>query len=227
MSTPTWGQPTDPALKPPQKKPWVVRHKVMTGLLGVFGLLVVAGAVGGGSDKKDSPGSPTGTSTSAPASTAASSPAAPKSSPPIGASPSSSSAPAAAAFPGQKKRDMVAAPGAAVRLSGWTATSGKLAKVQDQFFGPQLCTSVTLENRDDKAQTYGIFAWKIQTPSGDVKDTAISDSNNKYGNGDLVPGGKKTGRVCFDNPKESGTYVVLWQPDLFSSDARGAWINKV
>ncbi len=50
---------------------------------------------------------------------------------------------------------------------------------------------------------------------------AISESNNAFGNGTLAPGGKRPAPLCWDNPGESGTYVVLWQPDQFSSDAAG------
>ncbi len=111
-------------------------------------------------------------------------------------------------------------------MSGWTTTAGALKSRTDPGFGKQLCAPVTMINRDDSSQDYNQFSWQLQSPSGDTKDLAISESNNAFGNGTLAPGGKKTGTLCWDNPGESGTYVVLWQPDQFSSDARGAWVSK-
>lgn len=194
---------------------WPRRHWFLTGLGGFVVLIViiaVAASAGGGKDKgttpvvADSPAADAGAS-------AATSPAASK--------------PAAPSFPGEKGNDKVATPGGEVKLSGWTTTAAALTKVTDDAFGPQLCTNVTMVNRDDKSQSYYVYGWKLEAPSGDTKDVAISAHNNDWGNGDLAPGGSKSGTICFDDPGQPGSYVVLWQPDTFSSDARGAWVNTV
>ncbi len=204
-------------------KSWFARHKILTGLGALLGLGIVGSALGG-----EQPADPNRASSPA-ASTSASSPK-PRATPPTtAAAGGGQAAPAAAsglAFPGKKDRDIAVKPGDEVQLSDWTTTAGALKSRTDPGFGKQLCAPVTMLNRDESSQDYNSFSWQLQSPSGDTKDLAISESNNAFGNGTLAPGGKKTGTLCWDNPGESGTYVVLWQPDQFSSDARGAWVSK-
>lgn len=209
---------------------WFSQHKVLTGVLGVFLLLIVLSIAGGGaSDTVDTADS---TASKGPSSPPAESPP-PATAPPQAAAPPPSPPPppaapsaAAPAFPGQTKDDTVVQPGGEIRLSGWTTTSAALKKTPS-VFGKQLCTAVSMTNRDEKTQQYASFSWKLQSPSGDVKDTALSESNNEFGVGELAPGGVKTGTLCFDDPGVAGVYVVLWEPDLFSSTDRGAWLNKL
>ena len=130
-------------------------------------------------------------------------------------------------FPGKLDKDIAVKDGAAIDLSGWKTTAGALKRITDPGFGEQMCTAVTMTNTDSKSQDYTNSSWKLQGPDGDTKDLAISDSNNKFGNGSLVPAGKKAGTLCFSDPGVKGAYVVLWQPDLFSNKDRGAWLNKI
>ncbi len=193
----------------PKPRSWFARHKILTAVGALLGLSVGGTALNG----EQAPGpSPTSTSSPKPRATAA-----------------GQEAPAAASglsFPGKKDRDVAVKPGDEVQLSDWTTTAGALKSRTDPGFGKQLCAPVTMLNRDDAAQDYNSYSWQLQSPSGDTKDLAISESNNAFGSGTLAPGGKKTGTLCWDNPGDSGTYVVLWQPDQFSSDARGAWVSK-
>ncbi len=210
---PPGGQPD------PKPRSWFARHKILTAVGALLGLSVVATALGDGQP-------PSPNQASSPAS--ASSPK-PRGTPPAAAAGGGQEAPAAASgltFPGKKDRDMAVKPGDEVQLSDWTTTAGALKSRTDPGFGKQLCAPVTMLNRDDSAQDYNSYSWQLQSPSGDTKDLAISESNNAFGSGTLAPGGTKTGTLCWDNPGDSGTYVVLWQPDQFSSDARGAWVSK-
>ncbi len=190
----------------PKPKSWFARHKILTAVGALLGL-----SVGGTALNGEQPPGPSPTSTSSPK---------PRATPPTAAAASGLT------FPGKKDRDVAVKPGDEVQLSDWATTAGALKSRTDPGFGKQLCAPVTMLNRDDSAQDYSSFSWQLQGPSGDTRDLAISESNNAFGSGTLAPGGKKTGTLCWDNPGESGTYVVLWQPDQFSSDARGAWVSK-
>jgi hypothetical protein len=55
----------------------------------------------------------------------------------------------------------------------------------------------------------------------------IGGSSNTLNSGDLAPGGKVNGDVCFENKSgTSGQFVVLYEASFFSND-RVAWLNKV
>ncbi len=202
----------------PKPKSWFARHKILTAVGALLGLSVLGTALGSGQPSSPNPASgpaaATSTSSPKPRATAA------------GGVQEAPAAGSGLTFPGKKDRDIAVKPGDEVQLSDWTTTAGALKSRTDPGFGKQLCAPVTMINRDDSSQDYNSFSWQLQGPSGDTKDLAISESNNAFGSGTLAPGGKKTGTLCWDNPGESGTYVVLWQPDTFSSDARGAWVSK-
>lgn len=88
---PSWG-PAPPGWKFEQDGGnWFSRHKVLTGVLGVFALLIVLGAVGGGGNSTDELASDSSSSPtpSAPPSPSSSAPSVP---PPTAASPSASQA---------------------------------------------------------------------------------------------------------------------------------------
>nr|WP_231126465.1 DUF4352 domain-containing protein [Motilibacter aurantiacus] len=132
-------------------------------------------------------------------------------------------------YPGKKDGDTAVKAGESVKLSGWTATTTPLKQVSVDFLGEHLCTNVTLVNRDDDQQEWNTLSWKMQTPNGAVLDMAFTadDKDLDVAGGGLAPGGKITGRVCFeDKDAGKGDYVVFWQPDIFSSEDRGAWVNK-
>ena len=203
----------------PKKKSWFARHKILSALGALILLIIIGSAAssGGSGTTEDQLASPA--STSAPGKTA---PAAPKTK-----APAATKAPdAGLTFPGKLEDDQAVKPGTEIMLSGWSTTAGALTKRSDAAFGDQLCAPITMTNRDDDSQDYNSYSWKLQSPSGDTKDLGISESNNKFGNGTLAPNGKKTGTLCWDDPDEKGTHVVLWQPDMFSSEARGAWVSK-
>jgi hypothetical protein len=123
--------------------------------------------------------------------------------------------------PDRHKEDHEAELGQPVELSGYTATL-KAAAVESQQFGEdEIVIDVEISNRDDRAQPYSPFDWKLQTPEGQVVDATISLDDNALDSGDLVQGGKVAGRVAFDQ-NASGTYYVIYKPDPFDA-ARGIW----
>lgn len=216
-----WTDQSRPANQPPAV--WATAPKRHTGrnialaVLALFLLIGVISAATSGGGKNDTASVSTDPTTTQQATT----PAAQSKKPAV------RPAPAGLTFPGKKKNDRVVRPGTSVELSGWTMTAGALYKHSEPGFGAQLCGKVKLVNRDSKSQGYNSSAFKLQSPNGDEKDVTISGSNNDYGTGDLAPGGVKTGAICFDDPGLRGLYAMSWQPDTFSSDARGVWLTRL
>lgn len=89
------------------------------------------------------------------------------------------------------------------------------------FFGPEICADVTYLNRADASSNYSQFDWKLQTPAGVVQSFALTTAN--LGTGQLVPGGTKSGTVCFKDNGEVGQFVLIWKGSWFNAD-RGIWV---
>lgn len=122
--------------------------------------------------------------------------------------------------PDQQDEDNEAAMGESVQLSGYTATLTSASYGKQELMDTDLVTvNVKIENRDDSAQAYNTFDWKIQTPNGQVLDPTFV-AENSLGSGDLVGGGTVEGNVGFE--VGPGTYYVIYKPDAFDG-ARGIW----
>jgi hypothetical protein len=184
------------------------------GLGAIVVLVILAAVLGGGGDSTDdatnvesnAPGTTATESTdAAPAATAA-----PKSSGKCGAD-----------YPDKQKNDQC--PGQSIDISGYTTTISGMTKVSKDAFGdPLLCVDVSITNRDKASQPYNEYNFSLQTPGGDVQDPTMHTQEPKLGSGTLVNGGSKAGKVCFENPGETGKYIVIWKPDAFNDD-RGLW----
>lgn len=88
-----------------------------------------------------------------------------------------------------------------------TADSGKTYVLAD----------VMLENTSDKTEPYNVYDFRIQTASGQVLDGTIT-SVQTLSSGDLVAGGKVTGKTVFEVPVEDGHEYVIWKPDAYHAD---------
>lgn len=88
-----------------------------------------------------------------------------------------------------------------------TADSGKTYVVAD----------VTLENTSNETQPYNIFNFRIQTAGGQVLDGAITTIQT-LGSGDMVAGGKASGKIVFEVPVEDGHQYVIWKPNAYNAD---------
>jgi Domain of unknown function (DUF4352) len=129
------------------------------------------------------------------------------------------------AFPGATKNDTIAKAGDAVNKDDLVLTTTAL-KAGDSTFGKSLCSRMTYQNNKKDAVSFNAFDWKLQDPNGAILTTTIGGSSNLLNSGDLAPGGKVSGDVCFDNKSgASGQYVLLYQGNVFSGD-RIAWLNK-
>jgi hypothetical protein len=85
-----------------------------------------------------------------------------------------------------------------------------------------LVADVAVENRNAKAQRYSTFDFKLQTPSGQVVDANFSSIDGQLGSGDLVQGGKASGKVVWKVGSAKGAYFVIYKPNPFDA-SRGVW----
>ncbi|MDQ1428626.1 MAG: hypothetical protein QOK39_2102 [Acidimicrobiaceae bacterium] len=122
-------------------------------------------------------------------------------------------------FPGMLTQDHVAAGvGSPVALGGETLTAGTLAHTSS-IFGPTLCSPVTVANDSPTAKDAGPAEWRLQQPNGIIETFALTGT---LPGGQIAPGGKTAGTVCFADTGQSGTFLLLWQP-LFQV-MRAVWL---
>lgn len=176
---------------------WFKRHKILTGILAIIVIIVVAQAIGGGSDSKN------GTS---------------------GQASSSAKTYRFNERADKQKEDVEAVPGETATVAGVkmtltnveyktqlsdyeTADSGKTYVVAD----------VALENTSNKTQPYNVFDFRIQTAGGQVLDGAITGSVTTINSGDIVAGGKVSGKIVFETPVEDGHQYVIWKPGAYDA----------
>ena len=89
-----------------------------------------------------------------------------------------------------------------------TAETGKTYVVAD----------VALENTSNKTQSYNVFNFRIQTAGGQVLDGAFATVPSPLSSGDMVAGGKASGKIVFKAPVEDGHQYVIWKPNAFNAD---------
>ncbi|BCN52125.1 DUF4352 domain-containing protein [Prescottella equi] len=131
-------------------------------------------------------------------------------------------------FPGKKSKDTGANAGATVDKKGLQITSSPLAAVEQKYGSPLLCTMVTVVNNTGKQQDFsGYLDWKLQDPNGVAKDPTFAMDQNMLESGELAPGGRAEGNVCFNDPSVPGQYVVLMEEFFSFNNARIGWINQI
>ncbi len=82
-----------------------------------------------------------------------------------------------------------------------------------------LVASVGLENTSNKTQSYNEFDFRVQTAGGQVLDGNATTVDSPLSSGDLVAGGKVSGKVVFQVPVEDGHQYIIWKPGLASDRA--------
>lgn len=118
----------------------------------------------------------------------------------------------------QPANDVCANPAGLISLEGVQVTASPLRKT-----GNQACTNVAYSNGSKETISFNVFDWKLQLPTGEVLDAFDSAAApGSLGSGDLIAGGKKTGRVCYETAVK-GQHVLIYKPS-FWSEARGIWL---
>lgn len=125
------------------------------------------------------------------------------------------------AYPGMLVQDKVAAgPGASIEFNGQELTATDLSLTAGLFgLGNTLCTTVTTVDRGSTSIDVGPADWKLQAPDGTVETFQL---NGNLQGGQIAPGARSSGTVCFADTGQRGTYELLWQP-LFQV-GRGVWL---
>lgn len=127
--------------------------------------------------------------------------------------------------PDAQREDQERQIGQGATLSGYTATVTAAAyqrQICDFERDGYLVVDVTILNRDDKAQSYSQFDWKLQHPDGQVHDPDFATIDGLLSTADLVPGGQVAGKLVFEIGQKKGDFYVIYKPDAFDA-ARGIW----
>ncbi|MGO1509832.1 MAG: DUF4352 domain-containing protein [Actinomycetaceae bacterium] len=252
----SYGAPAAPMTKAELKRqkrmmkasrPWVARHKVLTGVLGIVGIAAVVGIAGGGDDEDPSADAP---SSSAPASEPAEAPA---SSDPAGSGAATDEQPAAddvateqtvvdEAAPEEAPADEEAAEeapaeepaasqvGVPVEVGDLeltvTGVEPGIASVGDQFLGAQaqgqfVRVDLTIANTGDRAETF----WENDAVLVDTEGRQHSTSSDSIYLEDtswllteINPGNTTNGALLFDIPADAEVDLLQVSAGLFSGD---------
>ncbi|MCE3554429.1 DUF4352 domain-containing protein [Pseudonocardia sp. RS11V-5] len=129
------------------------------------------------------------------------------------------------AFPGKKEGDVSVQAGGTVTIDGLAVTSTPLRRGASTF-EKTLCTTLTYANGGSRNTSFGMFDYKLQDPKGAIVNPTFFGGGTALDSGDLAPGGKVSGDVCFeDKANAKGLYIVLYEPNMFLRD-RGAFLNQ-
>jgi hypothetical protein len=95
----------------------------------------------------------------------------------------------------------------------------RLGEFQEADSGKEyVIVTISLENVSDEAIPYNEYDFRIQTSGGQVLDPAFAVSEGGLDSGDLIGGGKISGTVTFEPPKEQGHQYLIYKPSAWSSD---------
>lgn len=183
-----------------KKKNWFAKHKILTVILAFIVIGVIANAAGGGSKSTNS--SSGGGSTSKGEKTYKFADRADK-----------------------QPKDVEVLPGETATVGGVKMTlSGVEYKTNLSDFEKAddgktyVVADVTLENTTNKTQSYNSLYFRIQTTGGQVLDSTFGTVPSPLSSGDIVAGGKVTGKVLFVVPVEDGHQYVIWKPGAYNAD---------
>ena len=78
---------------------------------------------------------------------------------------------------------------------------------------------VTIENKGDSNLSYNPLYFKIQNSQGQQENMTFTtiDQDTALQSGELVPGGKVSGTITFEQPKGDKNLVLIYNDNLWSS----------
>ena len=133
------------------------------------------------------------------------------------------SIPPGVSYPNEKRRDRVVAGAGTVTVAGFTANASGWNRTTTPAGSNEVCADVSITNHNSGEQAFQLFQWSLQTPSGQLKDSSSDTTLTATAVG---AGATSSGRVCFDDPGESGQYEVMWKPKLLNA-SRGVWVFRL
>lgn len=114
-------------------------------------------------------------------------------------------------------------PAGATLVSDGVAVTASNLDSQAQFGQSSLCSMVKYVNNSDQEVSFnGGFDWKLQDPAGVIHNPSIM-GDDLLSAGQLAPGGKVAGNVCFDT-KGSGEYTLTMEPFISFSGDKLSWM---
>lgn len=106
---------------------------------------------------------------------------------------------------------------------GQAATSGDLQltvtapKSVSEYGSNYYCSTVTYVNNGSDNVSFNSFDWKMTDTEGVEVSTGFGGTRNYLGSGELRPGGKKSGDVCFDKQGAGTPQGIIYRGGLFDS----------
>ena len=78
---------------------------------------------------------------------------------------------------------------------------------------------VTIENKGESNLSYNPFYFKMQNSQGQQESMTFTtiDKDTALNSGELIPGGKITGTITFEQPKEDTGLVLIYSDNIWSS----------
>ncbi|MDR1355339.1 MAG: DUF4352 domain-containing protein [Propionibacteriaceae bacterium] len=77
--------------------------------------------------------------------------------------------------------------------------------------------SVYIENKSDTRVSFNTFDWEMQDGNGAIESTAWVSDDDNLGSGELAKGGKKSGSVIFEVPKDDANLILHYSPAFWSN----------
>lgn len=78
--------------------------------------------------------------------------------------------------------------------------------------GPAACSTVAYENTGGAPAPFNLFDWSIQSAEGAITSPTFTGDDDLLGSGELVPGGRTAGRVCFEGTADGSTLIYQGNP---------------
>ena len=115
--------------------------------------------------------------------------------------------------------------GEEARLGNGAVTITKVEKSQGgQFDKPKtgkefVIVYVTIENKGNSNLSYNPFYFKMQNSQGQQESMTFTTINNDTSlqSGELIPGGKVSGTIVFEQPKGDTGLILIYSDSIWSS----------
>lgn len=126
----------------------------------------------------------------------------------------------------QQARDTGYKVGDVIKINGTQLTVNEVTKsAGGEFDKPKseneyVIIRVTIENTGNSTISYNPYYFKVQNSQGQITDPAftIVDQDTALQSGELAPGGKVSGTVAFEQPKNDPKLKLQYTIDLFGQD---------
>ena len=77
--------------------------------------------------------------------------------------------------------------------------------------------TVQIENKSDEKKSYNALDWKMEDGEGAMEGNEWVSLDDYLSSGDLAKGGKKTGSMIFEVPKDDTKLKLHYVPNFFSN----------